>query len=90
LWSDYIAFDLNFDGFGDYPYLIPGHAQNKDYHLHGFLFNQISRTVQVLLLALFIVVSAVFIAFLGGDSYNLKTTNIPQRVNPHELHPLFK
>ena len=34
-WSDYTGWDLNFDGYGELPYIIPGQIEARDYRPRG-------------------------------------------------------
>ncbi|MDO8055377.1 MAG: NosD domain-containing protein, partial [Candidatus Hermodarchaeota archaeon] len=34
-WPDYVGWDLNFDGYGELPYIIPGQIEARDYRPRG-------------------------------------------------------
>ena len=61
-WSDYMGWDLNFDGYGDIPYAIPGRAESLDFRPRGFIF---TRSLQIWMLILLVVGVLVVVAVLG-------------------------
>ncbi len=61
-WSDYVGWDLNFDGYGDIPYVIPGRAESLDFRPRGFI---LTRSVQIWMLILLVVGVVVVVAVIG-------------------------
>ncbi len=61
-WSDYVGWDLNFDGYGDIPYIIPGRAESLDFRPRGFI---LTRSLQIWMLILFVVGVLVVVAVIG-------------------------
>ncbi len=61
-WSDYVGWDLNFDGIGDIPYVIPGRAQSLDFRPRGFI---LTRSLQIWMLILLVVGVLVVAGVIG-------------------------
>ncbi|MFX1541212.1 MAG: nitrous oxide reductase family maturation protein NosD [Promethearchaeota archaeon] len=61
-WSDYLGLDLNFDGYGDTPYVIPGHGVSLDYRPRGFTY---TKSLQLWCFLFFVGVSLVVAVILG-------------------------
>lgn len=61
-WSDYVGWDLNFDGYGDIPYVIPGRAESLDFRPRGFI---LTRSLQIWMLILLVVGVLVVVAVIG-------------------------
>ena len=61
-WSDYVGWDLNFDGYGNIPYAIPGCAESLDFRPRGFI---LTRSLQIWMLILLVVGVLVVVAVLG-------------------------
>ncbi|MDO8056302.1 MAG: NosD domain-containing protein [Candidatus Hermodarchaeota archaeon] len=61
-WSDYVGWDLNFDGYGELPYLVPGQSEARDYSPRGFT---IMLTLQMWAMILFTCISLLATMILG-------------------------
>jgi parallel beta-helix repeat protein len=61
-WSDYVGWDLNFDGYGDIPYVIPGRAESLDFRPRGFI---LTRSLQIWMLILLVVGILMVVAVIG-------------------------
>jgi parallel beta-helix repeat protein len=59
-WSDYTGWDLNFDGYGELPYIIPGQIEARDYRPRGdtFLLTR-QMWVWILIVCLFLIATVI-------------------------------